>query len=100
MDDLQLIRQLGQALTQAVEAQDWPRLQQADRAIARLLHAMAASPVSAEKRQALQALQQHHQQMYRVCETRRTELEEKMRQHQSQRDGRQAYALFSQEEEL
>lgn len=100
MDDLQLIRQLGQALTQAVEAEDWPRLQQTDRAIARLLQALSETPVSAEKRQSLHTLQQHHQHMYRVCEARRMALEEKMRQHQNQRDGRQAYALFSQEEDL
>ncbi|MNI98689.1 hypothetical protein D3C73_1575820 [compost metagenome] len=56
--------------------------------------------MSAEKRQSLHTLQQHHQHMYRVCEARRMALEEKMRQHQNQRDGRQAYALFSQEEDL
>ncbi|QKJ85647.1 hypothetical protein PMPD1_0675 [Paramixta manurensis] len=100
MDDMALIHALAGQLTRAAQENDWNQLRKVDRAVAQLLSALTLSEVTAEKRAALDQLRQVHQSVYAVCKQRSEALKQKMQQHQRQRSGLQAYALFSLQEDV
>ncbi len=85
---------LGAALKQAANNDDWLCVAQVDQQIHELLQHMRQQTLNDATLAQLKMLQQSHQQVMEQCRNRMDELRHKLQQHQSQRQGLQAYSLF------
>lgn len=88
---------LGTALEQAAQNDDWLQVMQIDKQINDLLLQLRQQSLSEATLAQVKMLQQRHQQVAAQCRVRVEELRHKLQQHQSQRQGRQAYSLFGDE---
>lgn len=88
---------LGTALEQAAQNDDWLQVTQIDKQINDLLLQLRQQSLSEATLAQVKMLQQRHQQVAAQCRARVEELRHKLHQHQSQRQGRQAYSLFGDE---
>lgn len=95
---LQQIKKLSLALQQAINAKEWNRVQQVDKAVVRLLKLLKARPCSAEEQQAIERLKENYQQSYQFCLQYRRELQQKMAEYRRNGEGLHAYALFALDE--
>lgn len=90
----QQILALGNALEQAAQEDNWLRVTQIDKQIATLLPQLAQHRLSDTTLAHLKTLQQRHLCVANQCRTRLDELRQRLQQHQTQRQGLQAYTLF------
>jgi predicted lactoylglutathione lyase len=88
---------LGTALEQAAQNDDWLQVMQIDKQINDLLLQLRHQSLSEVTLAQVKTLQQRHQQVAAQCRSRVDELRHKLQQHQSQRQGMQAYSLFGDE---
>ncbi|WP_158784534.1 hypothetical protein [Pantoea sp. BAV 3049] len=95
----QRILQLGQALEQAAEDENWDEIRRLDSRISQLLQAIRLQGKQDEVREEVAALKRSHQRAAKICREQHDILEMKIQQHQKIREGLQAYALFSTGEE-
>ncbi|WP_455844535.1 hypothetical protein [Pantoea agglomerans] len=93
----QQIVALGTALEQAAQKDDWVQVMQIDKQINHLLLQLRQQSLSESTLALVKTLQQRHQQVAAQCRARVEELGHKLQLHQSQRQGMQAYSLFSDE---
>lgn len=93
------ILQLGQALEQAAEAENWDEIRRLDAEIAGLLRSLRQQGSQHRLHQELAQLQRSHRRVVKICQEQHDLLEMKIRQHQKSRQGLQAYALFSSDRE-
>lgn len=99
MDDLQVMRYLARSLEHSASQRDWPKMQEIDSQIAALLASLKGQTLSAQKREALGALRQVHQNVIRYCQAQRDELEKQLARTRRNQEGATAYALFAGTEE-
>lgn len=88
---------LGAALEQAAKNDDWLCVAQVDKQIDDLLQQLRQQTLSTATLAQLKVLQQCHLRVMGQCRVRMDELRHKLQQHQSQRQGLQAYSLFESE---
>lgn len=93
----QQIVALGDALEQAAQNDNWLQVTQIDKQINALLQDLRDRSLNAATLAQLKQLQQRHLRVADQCRTRLDQLRHKLQQHQSQREGLQAYELFSDE---
>ena len=100
MDDIQVMRFLARSLEQAASQHDWPKMQEVDAQIAGLLTSLKGQALSADKRDALAALQQTHTRVSQFCQVQSEALEKQIARTRRNQEGATAYALFSGEEDF
>lgn len=95
----QQIVALGDALEQAAQRDNWLQVTHIDKQINALLQALPRATLDDATLAQLKQLQRRHTRVAAQCRTRLEELRHKLQQHQQQRQGRQAYGLFSDDTE-
>lgn len=95
----QQIVALGAELEQAAQDDNWLQVMQVDKQIALLLQQLRQMTLNEATLAQVKRLQQRHLRVMAHCRTRIDALSHKLHQHQTQRQGMQAYSLFNGEEE-
>ncbi|WP_439411889.1 hypothetical protein [Enterobacter ludwigii] len=96
MNDLTQLSQFAKKLEQAVHSEDWPKVQQLDQQIMQLLNDIKPEMVSPSFRLQLSELMGLYLQFYQYSQQQCKQLEDKMALFRKNRDGKVAYAMFSQ----
>ncbi len=94
------IESLGEALLKAAREDDWLRVQQIDEKICQLLQTIQNKGIEPNTLPVIKKLHQRHVMTMAICRDRMTTLGEQMKYHQRSREGLQAYALHTSEQEL
>lgn len=89
--DRERLRGLHRLLEQALAANDWNRIAQIDRAIAKQLQAMAGRPATAEVLRAKNELKILHAQAVKACERECEKLRQRLMDHLEYGEARAAY---------
>lgn len=89
---------LGTALEQGAQDDNWVQVAQVDKQIGELLLQLRQQTLDEATLAQLKTLQQRHYKVAAQCRARVDELRHKLQQHQTQRQGRQAYSLFGDED--
>lgn len=100
VNDINAIRELGLELKRVAALHQWVRLLDVDQRIAELLQDIRRrGDISAETLASLRKLQQLHEKTIEYCRREQSTLENKMKQHQNNREGMSAYASVGLHEE-
>ncbi|WP_368543875.1 flagellar protein FliT [Enterobacter soli] len=100
MDDIQVMRFLARSLEHSASQHDWPAVQDVDARIAALLTSLKGQTLTAEKRDALEALRQAHARVSEYCQTQSDELEKQIARTRRNQEGATAYAQFAGAEDM
>lgn len=101
MDRQQSLLQLGQKMSAATAAADWPALAAINTLMAAALPTMAAQgPWSPAERAALAALRQLHAQALHCADLASKEVSARLGEMQSNKEGWMAYAMTSEDNEF
>lgn len=93
------IVQLGRALEQAGIDENWHEIRRIDAQINQLLQAIREQGLQETLRPDLATLCRCHQRVAKMCREQHDVLQMKLQQYQQNRQGLQAYALFSESDE-
>lgn len=93
------IVQLGLALEQAGIDENWDEIRRIDAQISQLLDAIREQGWQETLRPDLATLHRCHQRVAKMCREQHDILQMKLQQYQQNRQGLQAYALFSESDE-
>lgn len=93
------ILKLGRALEQAGTDENWDEIRRIDAQISQLLDAIREQGLQEALRPDLAALRHSHQRVAKMCREQHDVLQMKLQQYQQNREGLQAYALFSDSDE-
>lgn len=93
MDEVRAIRELGVELKRVASLHQWVRLVEVDKRIAALLQELRQRDVVApDTLHAVKQLQLLHKKTVEYCRHEHEVLDQKMKQHQNNREGMAAYA--------
>ena len=93
------IVQLSRALEQAANDENWDEIRRIDAQISQLLEAIRGQGLQETLRPDLATLYRCHQRVAKICREQHDVLQMKLQQYQQNRQGLQAYALFSESDE-
>lgn len=93
------IVQLTRAMEQAGTDENWDEIRRIDAQISQLLDAIREQGLQETLRPDLDTLYRCHQRVAKICREQHDVLQMKLQQYQQNRQGLQAYALFSESNE-